>query len=224
MSVLRLASVLLVLSSVQAVAQAPTAIVEDVDSKSAGVEFMDYLSPNRVIRLAPNETLVLGYLKSCWRETISAGVVTVGIEQSDVKDGKVERTKVSCNAGKINLSSAQAQKSGAMAFRAPAKKGAVPQPEFTVFGLSPLVEANSSGRLVIERLDQSGEKFEIDIAGPQFVRGAYFDLAKAGTVLSAGGIYRASFGETQAVFKVDQFAKPGAAPVIGRLLRLAPEG
>ncbi len=218
----RLAAAFLVLSPVGAVAQSPTAIVEDVNSKSAGVEFMDYLSPNQVIRLAPNETLVLGYLKSCWRETISAGTVTVGIEQSDVKDGKVERTKVSCNAGKINLSSAQAQKSGAMAFRAPPKKGAVPPPEFTVFGLSPLVEARSTGQLVIERLDQSGEKFEIEIAGPQFVRGTYFDLAKTGTVLSAGGIYRASFGDKQAVFKVDAFAKPGAAPVIGRLLRLSP--
>jgi hypothetical protein len=207
-----------------AVAQAPVAIVEHIETKATGVEFMDYLSPGRVVRLAPDESMVLGYLKSCWRETITAGIVTVGIEQSDVKDGKVERVKVACDAGKMKLSSEQAQKSGTMAFRAPpAKKAAAPQANFTIYGLSPVIEAKAAGRLVIERIDQAGEKHEIDISGPMLVRGAFFDLAKAEKALMAGGLYRASYGGNQAIFKVDQFAKPGATPIIGRLLRLTPE-
>jgi hypothetical protein len=213
----------LVVSSTCALAQAPVAIVEYVDSKSAGVEFMDYLSAGRVVQLAANDKLVLGYLKSCWRETIVAGTVTVGAEQSQVKDGKAERAKISCDGGKMKLSGEQTQKSGAMAFRAPPKKDAVQPSEFTIYGLSPMIEARTAGRLVIERLDQSGETLEIDITGPQLMRGTFFDLAKTDKALSAGGIYRASLGGQQAFFKVDPSAKPGAASVIGRLLRLTPE-
>jgi hypothetical protein len=213
----------LVMATTCALAQAPVAIVEYVDSKSAGVEFMDYLSPGRVVQLAAGDKLVLGYLKSCWRETIVAGKVKVGAEQSEVVGGKVERTKVACDGGKMKLSSEQAQKSGAMAFRAPPKKGAAQAAQFTIYGLSPVIEARTAGRLVIERLDQSGEKLEIDIAGPQLLRGAFFDLAKTDKALSAGGIYSVSFAGQQAVFQVDPYAKPGAEPVVGRLLRLSPE-
>jgi hypothetical protein len=213
----------LVLATTCASAQAPVAIVEQVDSSSAGVEFMDYLAAGRVVQLAAGDKMVLGYLKSCWRETIVSGQVRVGAEQSEVQGGKVERTKVSCDGGKMKLSSEQAQKSGAMAFRAPTRKSAVQPPEFTIYGLSPVIEARTAGRLVIERLDQGGETVAIDIAGPQLMRGAFFDLAKSETVLTAGGTYRVSFAGQQAVFKVDPQAKPGAAPVIGRLLRLTPE-
>ena len=201
-------------AATQALAQAPVAIVEQVDSKSAGVEFMDYLSAGRVVQLAANDKLVLGYLKSCWRETIVAGKVRVGVEQSEVEGGKVERSKIACDGGKMKLSSEQAQKSGAMAFRAPPKKAAAQPSEFTIYGLSPVVEVSAAGRLVIERLDKGGEKLEFDIAGPQLMRGAFFDLAKTDKALSAGGIYRVSFAGQQAVFKVDPHAKPGAAPVV----------
>ncbi|MBI5261150.1 MAG: hypothetical protein HY852_04955, partial [Bradyrhizobium sp.] len=53
-----------------AAAQSPVAIVEDVQGKVQGVEFMDYVAPGKVIKLAPQATVVLGYMKSCWRETI----------------------------------------------------------------------------------------------------------------------------------------------------------
>jgi len=214
---------ILALLATPALAQAPVAIVEHVDSKSAGVEFMDYLSAGRVVQLAAGDRLVLGYLKSCWRETIVAGRVKVGIEQSEVEGGKVERAKVACDGGRMKLSSEQAQKSGAMAFRAPPKKSAGQPSEYTIYGLSPVIEARTAGRLVIERLDQTGDTLEFDIAGPQLMRGAFFDLAKSDKALAAGGVYRVRFGGQQAVFQVDPYAKPGAAPVIGRLLRLTPE-
>jgi hypothetical protein len=38
----------------------------------------------------------LSYLHSCIRETITGGVVTVGIDQSEVQAGKVTRTKLDC--------------------------------------------------------------------------------------------------------------------------------
>jgi hypothetical protein len=39
---------------------------------------------------------MLSYLHSCIRETITGGVVTVGIDQSEVQAGKVTRTKLDC--------------------------------------------------------------------------------------------------------------------------------
>src|SRR5262249_13552371 len=41
-------------SPVSAQVQAPVAIVEDVESQSAGVEFLHYVSVGKVIRLAPS--------------------------------------------------------------------------------------------------------------------------------------------------------------------------
>ena len=56
-------------------AQSPVAIVEEIDSRTAGVEFMDYLFPGQVIRLEGTGTMVVSYLKSCWREKVVAGTV-----------------------------------------------------------------------------------------------------------------------------------------------------
>lgn len=207
-----------------AAAQGPVAIVEQVESRTAGVEMMDYLDAGRVVTLAPNDKLVVGYLKSCWQETIAAGTVTIGTEQSEVRNGKIERSKVACDGAHASLSAEQLKKSGAMAFRAKPKKGALPPVQATLYGLSPVIEAKTAGKLVIERLDQAGDKIELDVGGPSMLRGAFFDLAKANTELAAGGVYRASLGDKEVVFKIDALAKAGAGPLVGRLLRLAPAG
>ena len=44
-----------------AAAEAPVAVVEDVQGTVAGVEFMDYVAPGKVIKLGPNGAVVLGY-------------------------------------------------------------------------------------------------------------------------------------------------------------------
>jgi hypothetical protein len=213
------------LATVPALAQAPVAVVEDVNSKSAGVDFMDYVSAGKVIRLAPADTMVLGYMKSCWRETITGGVVTVGDEQSTVANGSVRRDKVGCDGGKMQLSQQQASKSGAMVFRSgPRPAASATTPQITLYGLSPVVEVKGGGKLLIERIDQPGEKLEVTIADRQLTRGAFYDFSKSDKALTAGGLYRASVGSEQIVFKVDQFAQPGQAPIVGRLLRFQPAG
>lgn len=208
-----------------AAAQAPVAVIEDLTGNPAGVEFMDYVSAGKVIRLGPKEGVVLGYMKSCWRETITGGTVTVGEEQSTVTDGRVQREKVGCD-NKMLLTQAQASKSGAMVFRAPPRPapaaGAPPAAQLTLYGLSPVVEVKGGGTLVIERLDETGERHEVTIGGQQLLRGSFYDFAKAEKALAAGGLYRASVGTQQIVFKVDPYARPGQAPVVGRLLRFAP--
>jgi hypothetical protein len=202
-------------------AGAPVAVVEDVNGTPAGVEFMDYVAAGKVIRLGPRDTIVLGYLKSCWRETITGGMVTVGTEQSDVQHGKVERNQVKCDGGGMQLSAAQAVQSAGNVSRGMAtspKQADTLERQTTLYGRVPMVEVNGGGILLIERIDQSDERYEIAIESRELVRGAFFDLAKARRVLPAGGLYRAKFGAKQIVFKVDP-AAPASAPVVARLLR-----
>jgi hypothetical protein len=205
--------------------QAPVAIVEEVTGHPAGAEFMDYVAPGQVIRLGPKDAIVLGYLTSCWRETITGGTVTVGNEQSDVSGGNVTRMKVECDGGKMMLNAELASKSGAMVFRAsphPGQQAGPPRPQFTLYGLSPVIEVRNADAVVIERVDAPGERHEIAVGGPALAHGAFLDLAKANIVLVAGGIYRVKAGTRELVFKIDPDAKPGAAPIAGRLLRLPP--
>jgi len=80
-------------------AKRPVAVVEEVKGKVIGVEFMDYVTPGTVIKLGPRGSIVLGYMNSCWRETITGGTVVVGVEQSLVHLAEIERVKVDCGAG-----------------------------------------------------------------------------------------------------------------------------
>ena len=72
-------------------AQSPAAVVEEIQGSVPGIAFMDYVEPGKIIRLGAHDRIVLGYLKSCWRETISGGTVTVGPEQSEVAGGEMAR-------------------------------------------------------------------------------------------------------------------------------------
>jgi hypothetical protein len=202
-------------------AQAPVAVVEDVQGKVAGVEFMDYVAAGRVIKLGAKDSLVLGYLRSCWRETITGGTVTVGAEQSMVAQGKVVRAKVACDASRMQLSTREATQSAATVFRSlgpgqPPPKQALP----AIYGQSPVIEVNASrGQLVIERTDESGERFEAAVAGPALLRDRFFDLARTDIALKPGGRYAASLGVLRVEFTIAWEAQPGATPLAGRLLR-----
>src|SRR5689334_3692696 len=77
----------------------PAALVEKVTGHSEPATVMEYLEAGRTIRLGPRDTLVLTYFHSCVRETITGGVVTVGVDQSEVQAGQVIRTKRDCSEG-----------------------------------------------------------------------------------------------------------------------------
>ena len=194
----------------------PAAVIEDVTGSPVGLQVMDYVEAGQIIRLGSNDSIVLSYLKSCWRETITGGTVTVGTEQSEVVNGKVERSQVACQASKAQLDSALANVSGAMIFRGEPRLS----PQFTLYGLSPIIEVNSSGTLVIERIDQPGERREISFSRGQLAHNTFLDLAKTGVVLAPGGIYRVTVDAQAVVFKIDREAQSGQTPIVGRLLRL----
>ena len=203
----------------------PVAVIEEITGTPAGVEFMDYVEAGKVIRLKAKDSVVLSYMKSCVRESITGGTIVVGAEHSEVDGGKVVRTTVKCDAGSTLLSARQANQFAGMVFRNAPPPGAappIPEPQFTLYGRSPMVELPGPATLVIERLDKAGERHVLTIGKQQLLRGAFYDLAKAGKSLVAGGIYRASAGGQPVVFKIDADARPGAAPIIGRLLRFEP--
>lgn len=203
-------------------ARAQVALVEDVNSKSAGVQVMDYVAAGKQIRLGKQDTLVLSYLKSCWRETIAGGTVTVGTEQSDVANGTIERQKIDCDAGRLILTTQQASQSAGMVVRGLGAKASAPEPQVTLFGTSPLIEIKGGGVIFIERLDEPGERRKIEVGPQQLVKGAFYDFVRADKPLAPGAVYRASAGKRQIVFKIDPGARPGASPMLGRLLRLQP--
>jgi len=208
-------------AAAQTPAKAPVAVVENVMGKVAGIEFMDYVSPGQVIKLGPKDQIVLGYMKSCWRETITGGTVVVGQEESLVHDSKVERTRVDCDPSGMQLSERQADQSAATIFRSmsPAQQAAL-TPTLTVYGQSPVIETKSTGTLVIQRTDRQGERRDIEITAKSLTRGKFYDFAKANVALTPGATYLAILDSTKIVFRVDPFAKAGATPVIGRLVRL----
>ena len=210
---LALAAVIAALAAPAAAAE-EVALVEDIDAPSLGIQFMDYLASGQVLRLRPGETIVIDYLRSCQRETIAGGNVTIGADQSLVAGGKVNREKVECDGGKLLLTTEQASKSGVMVFRKALPR---PQATLTLYGASPLVDWKSGGKVVFERLDQPGDTRIVEIAGGK--GGRPYDFASHNLALVPGGTYRATAGGKELVFKVADSAKPGPSPIVGRLIR-----
>lgn len=212
--------------SSQALARAPaplvpTALVENVKSASADVEFMDYVGIGQVIKLEPSDVLVLSYLKSCEHETITGGTVRVGSDKSVVEGGKVVRTKVPCNGGSMKLSPQQANASGASSFRLQSASF-----ETTLYALPPVIQipkmrVGESRTLVIERVNRPSERFAVEL-DESLANGGFFDLAKTDARLRRGALYTAVLGSRTFTFKVDAKAKTGNALVISRLLRFPP--
>ncbi|MBK3665406.1 hypothetical protein JJE66_29765 [Bradyrhizobium diazoefficiens] len=205
-----------------AVAEMPAAIVEDVQGKVDGVEFMDYVAPGKIIKLGPKAGITLSYLKSCLRETITEGVVLVGAEQSTVQLGNVQRVKVPCDANAAQLSEREANQSAATTFRTMRNdvKSGAPAKLPTIYGTTPLVQAKSGSTLVIERTDHKEPTISVPLKGDTMIAGKFYDFARAGKSLTPGGTYLAKLGTKRYAFQVDASATSSPTPIVGRLLRL----
>jgi hypothetical protein len=199
-----------------AAAQAPVAIVEDVAGNADGAAFMDYVEPGKVIHLNPQSSIVLSYLKSCVREAIAGGTVRVGVERSEVEGGKVERTTVNCEAGRMMRATQETnQPAGLIVRDLPA-----PKPQFILYGSSPIVRLDGGGTIIIERVDVAGERHVLTIDRKQ--RGNFLDFADGSKPLVPGGLYRAIVGTQQIIFGVYRGAQPGRTPLPGRLILFGP--
>jgi hypothetical protein len=203
-----------------AAAQSPVAVVEEVQGNVTGAEFMDYVVPGKVIKLGPGASVVLGYMKSCRRETISGtGTVIVGEAESKVHLAEVDAGKTECDPAQAHATTRATSDVAATIVRSVAKDASPASPPLTLYGASPLVEAKGRGTLLFERLDQKGERQQFNLTGRQ-LKGRFYDLAGTSKPLTPGGTYAATFASRRIVFRVDPRAKPGPTPIVGRLLRM----
>jgi hypothetical protein len=199
-----------------ALAEPPVALVEDLQGKVTGAEFMDYVTPGQVIKIGPGGSIVLSYLKSCRRETISGiGTVIVGSDASKVQLSDVKDETITCDADHAHATVRETSEAAATIVRGLT----APAPQVNLYGASPIFGATARGTLVLERLDAPGERERIEIGGNQ-IKGRFFDFAKSNRQLAPGGTYLARFRETAIVFRIDSKAQPGATPLLGRLLRM----
>jgi hypothetical protein len=206
-----------------AAAESPVAVVEDVQGKVTGAEFMDYVTPKTVIKVQAGGSVTISYMKSCQREKISGlGTVIIGSDESFVQFADVKREKTDCDSSQSHATTKATSEAAATVLRSLGdKKDAGPKirTQLTLYGASPMVEAKGKGTLVVERLDVKGERQQIELNGSQ-PKGKFYDFASVNRTLTPGGVYSASFGPSKIVFLVDEKAKPGATPIVGRLIRL----
>jgi len=133
---------------------------EDVQGAVKDVQVFDYLAAGTQVQLPARGVLVLGYLKSCARETITGGKVTVRHRPergrrrpSQARDRRVRRRPHAADHR-------PGGQSGVMVFRANPRRPRrrrPRQPQLTIYGVSPIVTAAHAERLEIKRLDSSGQ-------------------------------------------------------------------
>lgn len=194
--------------SVPASAGEPVAIVEEAPEHT-GVLFMDYLDAGYAFELAPAEKLIVSYLKSCQRETITGGRVLIGFEKSTVKGGSIDRDEVDCSGRGMKLAPSQAQESGVVVYREADKYAALA----ASYGTQPLFAPIENGQLIIQRVDAFEKPAEVEATG------ARLDLLALGVSLTPGGVYRLRGPTVDFLFAIAPNAKAGDIPLISRLIR-----
>jgi hypothetical protein len=209
------------LTGVAGAGQAPVAVVEDVQGKVTGAEVMDYVVPGQVIKLGAGGSITIGYMKSCWRETISGiGTVIIGQEESSVHLAEFKAGKVPCDSSQAERIGQEVGESAATVVRSMSEDAPRRPPPLVLHGQSPIVATSERGRLVLERLDVKGERYELDLAKTPPARGKFYDLARSNIALKPGGAYAITLNKQFVAFVIDPGATPGSGPVIGRLVRL----
>jgi len=196
---------------------APVAIIEDIEATGSKLSFMDYVNEGEVIKLGGTGKLVIGYMNSCRRETITGGTVTVGALQSKVNQGQLLREDVECDGGNAKLSGQQAATSGALAFRgSPKSKVGIGKADITIYGTAPVIRVKRANTdITIERMDQHSKTYSYHI------KGRHIDLADERLSLPLGGVYRISVkGGNSKTFKVDKYSEMGKISIVSRLIDL----
>ncbi|MDA0241445.1 MAG: hypothetical protein O3A84_15670 [Proteobacteria bacterium] len=192
----------------------PTAVVEEASGGASKLTVFELLEPGQKYRLSSDEMIVIGYLRSCQREEITGGVVTIGESKSTVTGGRVSRGYVECDGGKMDLSLELAGKSAVTVFRSKPGKTDPNLPSLTIFGASPVILlARPVKEITFARLDKPELKLRVPVSGLNV------DLTKTDDALSPGGVYGLVAGDRRVIFKVDPFSKPGAGPLVQRLIK-----
>lgn len=205
-------------------AERPSALVESISIRVPGVEAMDYLTPGQVVELGSAAVLVVDYLASCVRETITGGTATIGTTQSTVDKGKVTRRRVECDGAELQLTAAQSDQGGVAVYRSAlggTGPDGLPQADLTIRSRVPFIATKLNGTIRIERLDQKEPVLEFPITGTGTGTGRVgVDLGRSQVQLAAGGLYRASLGQRSLVFRIAPDATAADNTLVARLVPL----
>lgn len=184
-----------------------TAIVEDISTSRAGIVALDILTDGQKIDLPAGARLVVDYVESCLRETITGGHVTIGLRESKVTGGTVQRETMQCPQPVKTETAAGPQPP--LSFRGAVK----PKPALTILYTSPVIMLMTPGDAVIERIDhpETSRSFRVE---------TLVDLAKQQIFLTPGGVYKLSANAMELIFRVSPDAMQGGGPLLARLLRL----
>jgi hypothetical protein len=200
----------------------PTAIVEAVQGRPAEVQPLDYLAAGRALHLGAGEVLVIDYLRSCRRETISGGSVTIGKNKSHVTGGEVRRQTIDCDGNEVPPVLDEAAAAAKPQLIPPVRPEGQPHEtglKHTIYSTSPLIDLGAPGELTVMPVDPPGPPITSKLAAADLLHGRFYDFAAAGRRLAPGGLYLASAHGRELLFWVDPLAQEGAGPPAGRLLR-----
>lgn len=87
-------------------------------AEGTGIEALDHIHDGDTIALGDNGVLVLEYLESCRRETITGGVVTVRADGAQADGGRLQRRNTDCRQMAMIIPQ-DASEAGAQATRLP---------------------------------------------------------------------------------------------------------
>lgn len=193
----------------------PVAIVEDTTDGVAAVAPLDLLRAGDQIALQPGQGVIISYLNSCQRENIRGGHVLVGETQSQVHDGTLSRQAIACDPLALALTPAQANQSGALAFRDPDAKGdpIADQAKFVMATRHPIVLALDLDSVTIEDLRQPGSARRLAASG------GIIELTDPDAPLAKGGVYKLTGGGRSLVFRIGREATDAPLPLLKRIIR-----
>jgi hypothetical protein len=202
-------------------AGAPRAIVEEVNAPGINLEFMDYVHEGQVIDLKAKQSVSLSYLSSCTQETIVGGRVVVGVRQSIITGGSLDRRNTTCPSAKLSVTKSQGKAAGVIAFRAPPRtKKPATNRRIILRHVSPIIEVGEAEQFRLDQLEPLKSEFKLKLSGKNLLRGRFVDFAKLGITLTPGAEYRATFDKRYIEFGIHSSAVAGTAPLIERLIRL----
>jgi len=187
------------------------AIVEDISISKIGLLQLDLLKSGTIIELGQGK-IVLGYLHTCWQDTISFGRVKVGRQRSIVEGGFVSRRRVECDSAVLAKSArSPGTGRGLSAIGRPGNSGT----GIILYGQSPIIIAQTpSQQVTIRHANQQTEPVKIQLKNNRI------DTADHGIELLPDARYRATSGTVELEFRIDKLAERGKSPAVGRLLIL----
>ncbi|MGD9867755.1 MAG: hypothetical protein AB7U38_07140 [Hyphomicrobiales bacterium] len=190
----------------------PAAIVEAVSAPSTSLKPMDFLDEGQVIQLNSDESLTLGYLSSCTRETIKGGKVTIGAAKSAVESGLRKSEEVDCDGARVVKVTTRATDVAGAVFRKGKWDEPLPKADWTSFSTSPLVRLTpEASKIRVERIDKQESAMEVAVSD------GFADFAREKVTLKPSGLYEISAGNVSLILQVSPLAEKDA-PLLSRIV------